>query len=253
MRLSIPTILAAILASALIGDASARQPAPGRLVVWAWERPEDLRFLPPDVEIAVQTGFVVLSGDDVFARGRRHPLKAHKAQATTAVVHVELDPRRAPAWTPLQRARAADEVARLAEGFPRAQIDLEVPASGRQIVLDLVHDVRSRLPPRTRLSMTALASWCEGETWLNKAEVDEIAPMLFRMGRDGADIRARLDSGRDFANPRCRSAVAISADSPLPTAPPGRRTYVFNPHSWTPQDFDRVRQGIATWDERGRP
>lgn len=254
MRLPLPAILATTLAFALIGDAVARAPDAGRLVVWAWERPEDLRFLPPDVEIAAQTGFVVLSGDQVLARGRRHGLRARLGQVTTAVVHVELDPRRLPDWPREQRARAADEVALLARRLPvrRVQVDLEVPASRRQIVLDLLHDVRTRLPAGTRLSMTALASWCEGETWLADADVDEITPMLFRMGRDGAVIRARLAQGDDFASPRCRSAVALAADMPLPFAPTTRRIYLFNPNSWTAEAFARARQRIATWQEHVR-
>src|ERR1700712_5374456 len=30
--------------------------APSHLIVWAWERPEDLRFAGPGTEVAIQTG-----------------------------------------------------------------------------------------------------------------------------------------------------------------------------------------------------
>src|SRR5687767_8486356 len=44
---------------------------PSRLVLWAWERPEDLRFAGSDVEIALQTGFVEIAGSGFRSRGRR--------------------------------------------------------------------------------------------------------------------------------------------------------------------------------------
>jgi hypothetical protein len=213
-----------------------------------------LRFLPAGIEVAAQTGFVVLSGEAVLSRGRRHALQARPGQVTTTVVHVQIDPFNPPAWTAAQRAQAADAVANLAQRVPArtVQVDFEVPRSGHGMLLDLLHDVRARLPAGTRLAMTALASWCDGEHWISSADVDEIVPMLFRMGRDGAVIRAQLDSGRDFATPRCRSALAVSTDSPLPFAPSGRRIYLFNPRSWTWDDFVRARQRIASWQERGR-
>ena len=79
--------------------------------------------------------------------------------------------------------------------------------------------------------MTALASWCDTEHWLQAAPVDEIVPMLFRMGRDAAPLRRKLAAGGDFAEPRCRDAVGISLDAPV-TVPPNRRVYVFNPLPW---------------------
>ena len=243
--------MAATLATAPPAEAVGALSPDRALVVWAWERSEDLRFLPPGVEIAVQTGFVVLSSDQVLARGRRHALLAQPGQVTINVVHVQIDPVHPPLWTPAQRSKAAREVVRLA-GNPRArrvQIDFEAPASRRTLVLDLTGDVRAKLPPDTGLSMTALASWCEGETWISQSKADEIVPMLFRMGAGGAAIRSRLNAGEDFATPRCRSALGVSTDTPIPRAPLGRRVYLFNPHSWTPSDFDRVRRSLRAWAE----
>ena len=61
--------------------------------------------------------------------------------------------------------------------------------------------------------------------------MDEIVPMLFRMGRDGFRLRARLAAGGDFRLPACRGAVGVSMDAPV-TVPPGRVVYVFNPRPW---------------------
>jgi hypothetical protein len=219
-----------------------------RPVIWAWERPEDLRFAGPGAEVAVQTGFVVLAGDGVFARGRRFPLLM-QGRPSTALVHIQIDRRRRLAWTAAQRRQAAGAVLAFgrALGTRRLQVDFEVRASERRVLLDLLADVRRGLPRGETLSMTALASWCGTEGWLGAAPVDEIVPMLFRMGPEGAALKARLGRGGDFAEPRCRSAYAISTDTPLERAPAGRRIYLFSPRSWTARDHQSIQEEIARW------
>ena len=233
------------LALALSAHGAQGQP----LTIWAWERPEDLRFAGSDAEVAVQTGFIELSGDRLIVRGRRHPLQVRAAQVTTSVVHVQIDHRRPLVWTDERAGQVAQAIVRLGDrpGVRRLQLDFEVRASERPILLAVLRGVRARLPEGLALSMTALASWCETESWLDQAPVDEIVPMLFRMGPDGARLKARLAAGGDFANARCRTAFAISTDTPLVRAPAGRRLYLFSHRSWTAADFKRVRHEVAAW------
>lgn len=225
-----------------------REPPPSHLVVWAWERPEDLRFLDDRTEVAVQTGFVEITGDTVRARGRRAPLRIARVPAV-AVVHVQIDHARKLSWTPSLRRAVGAAVLHYARAIPvrTVQVDFEVRASERRALLDVLGDVRRGLPAQVRLSMTALASWCANERWLEQAPVDEIVPMLFRMGKDGDHITKRLAQGRDFDDPACRTALAISTDSPVRRAPPGRRIYLFNPRSWAASDLRRARRIVEAW------
>ncbi|WBO24707.1 hypothetical protein [Sphingomonas abietis] len=230
-----------------VGCRRVRPAAPPQLVVWAWERPEDLRFLPQDVPIAVQTGFVEIAGDGFVARGRRFPLLTNAAPRI-AVVHIQIDERDPPDWTPDLRRRVAAAVLHyaLVLPVPEVQIDFEVRRSQRNILVDVLHDVRAGLPKPLSLSMTALASWCQ-EGWLDHATADEIVPMLFRMGRGDPSLRTRIEAGGDFLDPRCRHALALSADEPIARAPAGRRVYLFDPRSWTRSDFQTIRQQVERW------
>lgn len=232
------------LALALSAHGAQGQP----LTIWAWERPEDLRFAGRDAEVAVLAGFIQLSGPRVEVRGRRFPLRAEPGQVTTAVVHIQIDPHRPLAWSDASRDRTAEAVLEHARApwVRRLQVDFEVRASQRGVLLDLLRAVRAGLPPGVELSMTALASWCE-EAWLAEAPVDEIAPMLFRMGPGGVSIRNRLAAGGDFAEPKCRRALAVSTDTPLPGAPAGRRVYLFHPRSWSAADFALVKGRVEAW------
>lgn len=241
---------AALLLLPVLALASCREaaPAPAKLVLWAWERPEDLRFLGVETEVAVLTGFIEMTGDTLVARGRRFPLKVSRPPST-AVVHVEILEGPPVDWTPVLRRQVSAAVLHYARVVraPRVQLDFEVKASQRQILLDVIADVRRGLPKGIFLSMTALASWCEGETWLKDAPVDEIVPMLFRMQERREAIKTRLAKGGDFGNPRCRAALGVSTDSPIERAPPGRRVYVFNPESWTMADFRKAEREVAAW------
>jgi hypothetical protein len=248
MRARLLPRLSFFLASALTLGSCVPRDQPATLILWAWERPEDLRFADPSVEIAVQTGFVEIAGDDVIARGRRFALKIDRPP-TTAVVHVQIDHARPLHWTPVLRARVSAAILHHAGAIParRVQIDFEVRASEHRVLLDVLDDVRAGLPRETLLSMTALASWCDTERWLDRAPVDEIVPMLFRMQFDGNLLKNRLVAGGDFRNPRCRTALAIATDTPLARAPPGRRVYLFNPRSWTATDYRRVTRQVEAW------
>jgi hypothetical protein len=241
-------LLISLAILALAGCAPREQPAPSTLILWAWERPEDLRFADPATEIAVQTGFVEIAGDGFAARGRRFPLQVATAP-TIALVHVQIDHARPLAWSPSLRARVGAAILHFAAAIParRVQIDFEARASEHQILLDVLRDVRQALPRGTLLSMTALASWCDTERWLDAAPVDEIVPMLFRMQEGGEALKLRLAAGGDFRNPRCRAALAIATDSPIVRAPPGRRVYLFDPRSWMAADFGAVRREVETW------
>lgn len=236
------------LGSLLILSPAAARAADTRLTIWAWERPEDLRFAH-GAEIAVQTGFIDLVGERMAARGRLFALKADPGAVTTSVVHIQIEHRIRLAWSPARRAALARKVVELARPdlYRRVQIDFEVRASERQILLDLLHDVRAALPKEAILSMTALASWCDHETWLEGAPVDEIVPMLFRMGPDARALKARLARGGDFGQRKCRDAYALSVDETLARAPAGRRVYLFNPKRWTARDFNTVAERVGQW------
>ena len=238
-------MIATLFAS--VSNAGARR----QLVVWAWERPEDLRFLPADVEIAVQSGFVVIAGDHFSVRGRRFPLRARTGQVRTSVVHVQIEGREPLIWSSALSARVAASIVRLGGviGIERLQIDFEVTQSNRRVLLDVLRDVRAALPPGVSFSMTALTSWCLGETWLDNAPVDEVVPMLFRMGRTGESITQRISEGQAL-QPVCRSAAAVATDTLAPRLLQVRRVYLFNPRSWTQADFAVARERVDAWDAR---
>ena len=213
---------------------------------WAWERPEDLRFLLPDQAgvaflaktISIETPPANPSADSsppFIVRPRLQPLRITPGTQLIAVARIE-NPSAShssfsleqtqwaahsfPIFSDAQRALLASEIADLQSipGVSVVQIDFDAPASAHAFYASLLQDVRRRLPPSMPLSITALASWCIGDPWLAQlppGTIDEAVPMLFRMGPDAANVAKFIHSNDDFPVVACRSSLGLSTDEPL--------------------------------------
>jgi hypothetical protein len=213
---------------------------------WAWERPEDLRFLLPDqAGVAFLAKTILLgtppansaadSSPSFIVRPRLQPLRITPGTQLIAVVRIEapsipntsvsLEQNHSsshsfPIFSDAQRVLLASEIADLQStpGVSAIQIDFDAPASAHGFYASLLQDVRRKLPPSMPLSITALASWCIGDPWLAQlppGTIDEAVPMLFRMGPDAANVAKFLHSNDDFPVAACRGSLGLSTDEAL--------------------------------------
>jgi len=220
------------------------------VIIWAWDRPEDLRFLrSKGIGVSFLAETLTLSGDTVRMRPRLHPLKVTPGTPLIACARVETDTIFPPTLTAGQVSAAASALARLTalDGVIAIQVDFDATRSERTFYAALLRELRRQPPPTMPLSITALASWCAGDPWIASLPIDEAVPMLFRMGPDAQDVRLALAQGVDFSLPVCRKSVGISTDETIPTLPSGRRRYVFRPEGWSQA---AVRSLLA---EEGKP
>ncbi|HEV2387012.1 MAG TPA: DUF3142 domain-containing protein [Candidatus Acidoferrales bacterium] len=216
-----------------------------RVMLWAWERPEDLRFLDPRrVGVAFLAGTIEIGefGEGtsispdraVVLRPRLDSLAVPQGTAVMAVVRIETPKdlwrrrgfsREGPGVTPqdsvysgAQRLRVAGMIASMVRipGVRAVQVDYDATESELPFYRRLLEGVRRRLPPDMPLSITALASWClGGEPWLNSlphGAIDEAVPMLFRMGPGGPGVASFLESGAPFPAPACGGSLGVSTD-----------------------------------------
>ncbi len=225
-------------------DSRSNGRAPSRLdvfppvVLWAWERPEDFTYLNPrQAGVAFLARTIFLEGGDVAVRPRFQPLRVAPGTVLMAVVRIETRGRKHLELSAAQRAAATDAIVQAADvpGISALQIDFDAVTSQRDFYRRLIFDVRKALPPSLPLSITALASWCIGDDWLEVLPIDEAVPMLFQMGPDRDEVSRFLAEGRDFRAPACRQSAGIAAEEPHPTLSPGRRLYIFRSQRWTPE------------------
>jgi hypothetical protein len=204
-----------------------------KVFLWAWERPEDLSFIDTaETGVAFLAKTIYLQGDDVIIRPRLQPLTI--APGTRLIGVVRIEARRATLSAD-QQARVVTAILDVTgnQEIFALQIDFDARDSERLFYRALLEDLRHRMPESTRLSITALASWCMGDNWLEDLPIDEAVPMLFRMGADRANVAHYLKAGGEFRARASQNSLGISTDEPLERLPSGRRVYIFNPKPWT--------------------
>jgi hypothetical protein len=183
----------------------------------------------------------------VLVEPRRNPLRVAPHTPLVAVTRIESALRlRSGQADPLSEAlvpRMADAIAGTSS-LPRVrgvQIDFDAAESERGFYRSLVHAVRAALGPGVPLSITALASWCAQDRWMDGLPVDEAVPMLFRLGPINAPY-AGIARSSAAAAAECRGALGTSLDEPLHVRAAGRRVYIFNASAWTPGSVTRARE-----------
>jgi hypothetical protein len=249
----IAIILAALIAGASDTLAARRSASADRMsrmpqvILWAWERRENLNFIDPDkTAVAYLARTLNLRGDSVQVRPRFQPLTVPPRTTLIAVVRIEDDRRVAPTLSASQRGEAARIIAGLANASPAAiQIDFDATRSERAFYRDLLVDVRGRIPASIPLSMTALASWCLDDDWVSGLPVDEVVPMLYRMGPDATEITAYLRNGGEFGPSMSRNSVGLSLDAQVAGLAAGKRVYLFSPHPWTADSVHDAMEQVA--------
>lgn len=250
----------AVAALALVILSGCRPKAPTRnrldekhfpqIVLWAWERPEDLEFLDARrYAVAFLAQTLILKGDEVVFSPRHQPLKVSPNTELMAVTRVESQKttgQRAE-LTQAQRARVVVLILKTLEmnRVTAIQVDFDAATSERDFYRSMLQDLRQKLPDNVPLSMTALASFCVGDRWLRDLPVDEAVPMTFRMGADDRTIRTFLASGEDFREPLCRRSYGLAVDEPLDAKlDASRRRYIFNSRAWTEADVTALEGGL---------
>ena len=218
-------------------------PVPGApsVFLWAWERPEDLRFLDPsEAGVAFLAGTIVLGGDEVIVKPRFQPLRTAPGASLIPVVRIETDN---PELSASQVEQTADAIERLtfSDHADAVQIDFDATTSERAFYRDLLIELDRRREPQLPLTITALASWCLGDPWIRDLPIADAIPMLFEMGPDERIVRTRLGQGRDFSLSVCRQSLGIATYESLGERPAGRRTYLFHSGPWNRQ---RAREAI---------
>ncbi|MEY2633799.1 MAG: hypothetical protein RIR00_2453 [Pseudomonadota bacterium] len=213
-------------------------------VAWIWPRSNGpLRWQGLDLryrEAAVLVESLRLTADAVEHGGRKQRLAVPESVRLLPVVHVETGDAAPDALSEAQSRTIIRALLRQAPaaraGAGMVQLDFEAPRRQRQSYIALVTALRAALPPEVRLSITALAHWCSEGDWLDRLPVDEVVPMLYRLGDDAAQWRQRFAQPAARLSRRCQGpAMGFATDEPPPRALLARieRPYWFDNAAWS--------------------
>jgi len=219
------------------------------IVLWAWERPEDLRTLDSKLfAVAFLAQTLTLRGDEVLFTPRHQPLNVSpdaKLMAVTRIESQKTTGQRA-ALSETQKQKLVLLIVNTAGlgNVLAIQIDFDAASSERDFYRSLLRELRQRLPDGVPLSMTALASFCVGDRWLDDLPVDEAVPMIFRLGADDRTIKNMLAGGDDFREPLCRRSYGVATDEVFQMKrDPSRRLYIFNNRPWNETSIADLQKG----------
>ena len=187
----------------------------------------DVRFLnPQQAGIAFHAASLHIAGrTDVYPTLRQPALRTPPGIYEMPVIRIEFLPD--TSFSETQRDLTARMVVELAQ-VTRAraiQVDFDAPRRALPFYRELMQQVRARLGRDVWISMTALVSWCGDDSWLTGMDVDEIVPMMFRMGTTSAAV----------SHARCRGSVGVSTQESVVPVDPAQRVYLFPDHQrWSP-------------------
>jgi hypothetical protein len=226
-----------------------------RLFLWAWERPEDFtrQTLPPDMGVAYLAATLHVAGNEVNVAPRLQPLVVPPDLPLIAVCRIEIDERKR-AKLDLELVRSLSAAILRCTNAPKAaavQIDFDALADERGFYKQLIQTLKGSLPASKGLSITALASWCMCDTWMQNLPIDETVPMCFSMGREEPKILAGLKAGQKFGDHWCYRSLGIAIDEPVVNAvvvpfviahgaQNKPRIYIYNSRSWSPHTIENA-------------
>lgn len=231
-------------------------------MIWAWERSENLSFIDPDTTgVAFLAGIIRLDRDQVKLNKRIQELVLPTGTKTLAVIRLEVNrSNEAPALSAEQQTRVANLIESAIEQYrlDAIQIDFDALESERPFYSGLLGQLRQLLPANKGISMTALASWCIHDYWLDELPVDEIVPMFFCMGADETGVLNHLRSGKSLASSKVAHAAGLMCgDVATRSAERERRLrarlcherlYLFSMKPWTSSTFNETVAKLTGWN-----
>jgi hypothetical protein len=212
-----------------------------RVTLWAWERREDLHALDSHRFAVAYLDRTITIGLTAQSQPRRSLLVIPSKVTRIPVVRIEA------ASTAVLNDETRKEIVEAIlpsasqPGIAALQIDFDATRSQRWFYRDLLFDLRRRMPPALPLSITALASWCSHDDWIQNLPIDEAVPMMFRMEPDRRRASPDIDDFQ-IRESLCRSSVGISTTEAWPSDLDGKRVYIFADNGWRadpPSDVER--------------
>ncbi len=165
---------------------------PPKIMLWSWQKIEDLSRLDSrKVGVALLVGRFTVDANKIALEPRLAQLQLPSGCYREAVARVEMKQLPKEADIDSVSSKLADAIVHLALAHGRVdglQVDFDAKQLERPFYVKLLKNLRSLLPPDLSLSMTALASWSQGDQWLRQAmakdnlSIDFVVPMFFTMG-----------------------------------------------------------------------
>lgn len=229
--------------------------------IWAWDRFDDLSFLKDDTSVTSYAGTFYLRDNRSLFDPRKKELVCPKETLRVPSFRVESVNKIDPDYEDSAIAGICDTIKQYLRNHndcqKMVQIDFDATESERDFYKKLLVALRKTLKSNqntsdTKISITALTSWCLKDKWMHDLDVDEIVIMLFSLGQDKEKILTDLkDTNLDTGN-KASIAIGISANEPqtnealkiLGIINDAQKVYIFQSLPWTKNRFVSITNEV---------
>jgi hypothetical protein len=220
------------------------------IVLWAWEHNDSLSFVDPSkVAVAYYAGTIMLGRENATLTSRQNKLDLRGDAVAFPVFRIQNahseEPASSESWSAAKRL-ICEYVQK--HGKSIIQIDCDAGLHDRHGYKRFLTELKSALPKDSCLSITALASWCLADKWLQTVPADETVAMMFSLGKRRNETISVL--ARDGLSPGNRAVeslgIAVNEEETtqkvkeLGCIKRASRIYVFSPLGWTKRRYERV-------------
>lgn len=243
IKFSIVLFFMAALLWTILPSRDAHEPKQ-KSVLWIWDRESDLTFInSDDYIIAPLMCTLHLQSDGIRIEPRHHQFVAPPSIRTIGVVRIESPRKYDFKLSEDHILQMIMSIAGLQKkyNFNEIQIDFDAARSERAFYRQFLKHLRSRLPEKTTISITALASWFAFDPWWRELPVDEIVFMFYPLKPDEKKLYQKLINDAAFFNTeanvtkfrrRLNISIGLSVQSPLKPGLHHYRVFWFNDARW---------------------
>jgi hypothetical protein len=210
------------------------------LMLWVWEHPTSLSYINTH-QIGVATLIATCDlQENINCYLRHQPLLIPPNTYQLAVIRLQTISLDTSYLNSAYAALLAQKILEIykTHSYRGLQIDFDATPSLRAFYQQLLLDLRKGLSKHESLSITALASWCTTDRWMENANlpIDYAVPMLY-------DLDPRISMRLRFQNyylyrftqlsPICRKAIGLATYEPWqPVLKTSAPVFVFTKGSW---------------------
>lgn len=225
--------------------------------IWAWDRFDDLTFLKGDTNVTYYAGTFYLRDNRAIFNPRKKELICPDSAKTNPSFRIEAVKYIDPEFKESAIATICDTIKIYLKGHKHSlnmvQIDFDAGPSQRSFYKQLLKELRTTLGAETKISITALTSWCLSDRWMQDIDVDEIVIMLFSLGKNKDETLALLDLDQLDTGNDAKTAIGISANEPdtnqklkeLGIIDEAQKLYIFQSLPWTKNRYLSITNEVV--------
>ncbi len=206
--------------------------------LWTWERSDDLSFASSEQTVAPLIATLIQVGNDVSFKPRRNPFKTRLGAKILPVFRLE-----AYKTQSLNVAACTQYLLGVikSNNYHEIQLDFDAKKSQRSAYKELIDSLKKQMP-NLKISITALASWCVDDGWIETLDIEYAVPMLYRMGDDAHKIMHSFSSTLAWPVKKCQNNVAFEVQGTFIKPTRNAKVFLFNNKAWSEKDWLKLKK-----------